>query len=153
MSATRPSDLPSAAPARGCWIVTDVAASFDALRLLWRLLPAATEVVTLGGRRSWYAASGATTETMLAVGPNASLGEQRLPYASRTMDLLVLAAHADAPAPFCDELRVFAGDTLLLRWLEPTTGPLRLWGGAPPQLPWQLAQHLHAQHRWELAAL
>ena len=92
---------------------------------------------------------GAEDDVLPGVGPRAEVGSQRLPGTRIMVDLLVLAANQDAPEPFCRELHVLAGDELLLRWHEPTSGALRLSGRLTMTAVWELAQQLGASYVWD----
>lgn len=136
------------APA-GCWVLRNVSQPDAALRLLWRRLPDPTAIVTLGGRRIWMGLAGAEDDVMPGVGPRAEVAAQRLPGTAGTVELLVVAAKQDAPAPFCRELHVMAGTELLLRWHEPPTGIVRISGRLTMTAVWEVAQHLGAEYVWD----
>jgi hypothetical protein len=65
--------------------------------------------------------------------------DSNLPFNPGTLSRLLLAAQADGEAAFCDELRVYRGDDLMLRWAQPVSGALRIAATVPEQRIWRFA--------------
>ena len=97
--------------------------------------------------------AGALADVAPGVGPGAVGVEQRLPFSGGALQLLALAAAADAPVPFCRELRIEAGDELLLRWTTPVGGELRLTTRVAAPAVWILAHDGGGTYIWMPGAL
>ncbi|HEU4630712.1 MAG TPA: hypothetical protein VFS08_13255 [Gemmatimonadaceae bacterium] len=148
-TAPRPDADPSTVERRGHWRLAGAAEPLAIFARLRSLLPTASHIVTAGDRRTWAGAAAVLDETRGDTPrPALAQGEQLLHFSARALELLALAARADAPTPFCRELRVYGGDALLLRWTAPPAGELRLAGSVATSSVWVLAATARAAHGW-----
>jgi hypothetical protein len=137
--------------AASVWEISGIRAPAPAVPMLAELVPSATVLVAAGSGIVWFGLADPTAlpeadTAGTSIAPVAGSGEG-LPFSSGTLGRLMLAAQAGGEAAFCDELRIYDGQELLLRWTAPVAGTLRIAPGVPERVIWRYAAMTSATYR------